>query len=103
MMGDIYSMASGVIAYIGEEFKGCDVAIETMKHVSLNKYEHFEGPDDEVLKFRGVPVVKGGINWYLIYDFFESLWSVTFQSHIILRADAEYTGRRAYGQLKNMS
>lgn len=74
MMGDIYSKASRVVIYIGEEFEDSQLAIDTINHVSENKWKHFDGPAETVLRIRGVPFVFGGVPWDSIYRFFETPW-----------------------------
>lgn len=101
-MDDIYSMATSVIAYIGEDFDGCDLVMETMTHVSLNRHQHFDCPEDERLKFRGVSVAHGGIDWKLIYEFLDTVWFVPFNVKS-REGRLNVLGRRAYGQPKNTS
>jgi hypothetical protein len=74
IMGDIYSKAGRVLAYIGEKFDGCDRLMDIMSYVSDNYKVHFDGPEDTVLKINGVPIMKGGIPWNLVYQFFETTW-----------------------------
>lgn len=74
IMGDIYSEADCVLAYIGEDFDGCDRVMEIMSYVSENYKMHFDGPDDKILRIHGVPIIKGGIPWALVYQFFETPW-----------------------------
>lgn len=74
IMGDIYSKADYVLAYVGEEFDGCDRLMDIMDYVSDNYQVHFDGPEDTVLKIRGIPIARGGIPWDLVYQFFETSW-----------------------------
>lgn len=75
MMGSIYSLASCVLVYLGEDFEGCQQAMWTMICVSNNKEMHFDGlPAEDLLQIDGVPVADGGIPWDGIYKFLDAPW-----------------------------
>ncbi|KAF2451518.1 HET-domain-containing protein [Karstenula rhodostoma CBS 690.94] len=96
IMGDIYSKAGCVLAYIGEDFDGCDYAVETMSYIAENCNMHFDGPEDTVLRVHGVPIAKGGVAWDLIYQFFETPWTSrvwTAQEHVLAKKMLVYRSR----------
>ena len=74
MMGEVYASASRVLAYIGEEFEGCQLAAETMEFVSKSRALHFDAQAGDVLMVRGVPFAAGGVPWDSIWKFLETPW-----------------------------
>ncbi|KAL5393554.1 hypothetical protein PMIN04_009735 [Paraphaeosphaeria minitans] len=96
IMGDIYSKADCVLAYIGEDFDGCDRVMDTMRYISENGRMHFDGSEDMLLRIHGVSVLNGGIPWDLVYKFFETPWITrvwTAQEYVLAESMLVYRSR----------